>query len=105
MSAPIAVSLKYINFISIFSASVKVTETTPGPVLGQRYTLLCNVSGAIDNPYSYQWIKDNIFLNESEQFLSYGQLTLSDSGKYTCVVTDGSKNKYESSIDITLQCK
>ena len=52
MSAPIAVSLKYIDFIYIFSASVKVTETTPGPVLGQRYTVLCNVFGAIDNPKS-----------------------------------------------------
>ena len=66
---------------------------------------MCNVSGANDNSYQYQWIKDNTLLNESGPTLLFGELRLSDSGLYTCVVIDGSTNSYSSSIDITLQCK
>ena len=88
-----------------FSVSVRITGTTPGPVLGQNYTLECNVSGASGSLYSYQWIKNNTSLNESGPILSFEQLRLSDSGQYTCVVTNGSTNSYSSNRDITLQCK
>ena len=98
MSA-LSVSLLY----DYFSVSVRITGTTPDPVLGQSYTLECNVSGASSSSYSYQWIKNNTILNEIGPILSFKQLRLSDSGKYTCVVINGSSKNC--SIDIMLQRK
>ena len=61
------------------------------PVVGEPYTLSCNVSGydKLDPSVTYQWMRYNETdmeapLVANSETLSFSSLNLSDSGNYSC---------------------
>ena len=63
------------------------------PVVGEPYTLSCNVSGdeKLDSSVRYQWMRYNeidmetlLEANSDSEILSFSSLNLSDSGNYSC---------------------
>ena len=89
---------EYINpikFILWFSL-VAIVQITPSgdPLLGENYTLTCNVLVAqpvhLCPSVTYQWTMNNNTVTPLEtppNSLSFSPLTLSDAGQYACRVT------------------
>ena len=94
--------------------SVRIT-TSASPMLGQNiYILTCNESLPDNfNPsITYQWTKDNGTQTQvgTMKSLSFSPLKLSDTGRYTCVVTASAfylRNTITTTVsrDIRLQSK
>ena len=63
--------------------AVNLTNNGATPVLGGVYALNCSTSMT-----NFQWKKDHdVLQNISEQLLSFPNLSLSDAGYYTCIVS------------------
>ena len=87
------------------STCVHITDGVATPTLGQSYSLTCSVAGTRGAMISnYQWNKNGIELNETGQILSFQNLSLSDSGLYTCIIEFGSVT-YNSSMEVLFECK
>ena len=71
-------------FVPVF-ISVDISGSSATPVIGQQFTLTCNVLGT--NATVYQWSKDGVANSESGQTLSFTRLSLCDAGEYTCNIT------------------
>ena len=86
------------------STCVHITDGVATPTLGQSYSLTCSVAKAEMQTIHYKWIKDDVELVTTGTTLSIRNLSLSDSGLYTCTVTVGSA-MYSSTMEVVLQCK
>ena len=88
------------------------------PVVGEPYTLSCNVSGddKLDPSVTYQWMRYNEIdmetaLVANSETLSFSPLNLSDSGNYSCKVIvrsrylDNSISANSNLVSIILQGK
>jgi hypothetical protein len=81
---------------SLFLVGTAQIIPSGAPILGQTYTVTCNVH-VIDNLcplISYQWTKNNGTVTQLEashriepNILSLSPLRLSDAGLYTCLAT------------------
>ena len=89
------------------SICVHITDGVATPTLGQSYSLTCSVNGTGGAMITdYQWNKNGMELNETGPILSFRNLSLSDSGWYTCAITVESQSvTYNSSMEVILQCK
>ena len=87
------------------STCVHITDGVATPTLGQSYSLTCSVAGTGGATISnYQWNKNGIQLNEKGPILFFQNLSLSDSGLYTCTIQF--KNvTHNSSMEVILECK
>ena len=84
---------------------VHITDGVATPTLGQSYSLTCSVAVTGGNMISsYQWSKDGTELNEKGHILSFQNLSLSDSGLYTCTILFDETN-YSSSMEVIFPCK
>ena len=71
------------------------------PVVGQRYTLICSVTGT--SVVTYEWRKDgNELLSETGPTLSFYPLRLSDAGSYVCFIHVVGRLLSTRNVDITL---
>ena len=65
------------------TVSIEIIDGGVAPIIGERYTLTCGVSG--DSFTTYQWRKNSsVPLHPTGKTLSFTQLKLSDAGSYTC---------------------
>ena len=64
--------------------AVNLTDNGATPVLGGVYALYCSVYNI--SMTTFQWKKDDVLQNLSEQFLSFPMLGLSNAAYYTCIV-------------------
>ena len=62
--------------------TVNIYGEDPTPILGQNYTLSCNISDELIT-YEHQWNRNGTILS-SELSLYFSPLRLSDVGQYTC---------------------
>ena len=69
--------------------SVPITASQATPVLGQIYSLTCDVTGAenLSPSITYQWTKNNGNQIGTNENFSFSSLRLSDAGQYTCRAT------------------
>ena len=82
--------------------NIQITDNGSSQILGEPYTLTCNVIGA-SNVTSYEWMMNGIFVS-TNQSLSFIFLELSDAGLYTCEVTvDSLPYTYTNSTVIILE--
>ena len=72
------------------STCVQITDGVATPTLGQSYSLTCSVAGDNDVITTLKWCKDGRLLNNTGPTLSFQYLRLSNSGVYSCVITNGS---------------
>ena len=54
------------------------------PLIGQNYSLRCDILNSVDFDYTFRWKKGDTLLSEVGQDLSFSELRLSDAGQYTC---------------------
>ena len=70
--------------------SVQITASET-PMLGQSYSLTCDVTGTetLNSSITYQWTKNNGTQTQvgTDRVLSFSPLRLSDAGRYTCRAT------------------
>lgn len=71
--------------------STQISSSLATPVVGQRYTLTCSVTGAegIEITTTYRWIKtfqshSIAQVGTNSEILSFVALRLSDAGIYSC---------------------
>ena len=87
------------------SICVHITDGVATPTLGQSYSITCSVAGTrgamITN---YWWSKNGMELNETGPILSFQNLSLSDSGRYTCTIQFENVT-YNGSMEVILECK
>lgn len=64
-----------------------------------------NISAAGNQPLSYQWFKDGVAINGAEaDVFTITSTTISDSGSYQCIVTNGNAETVASqSVSLTVQ--
>ena len=86
---------------SVSPASSMITEANGPPIVGQNYSLFCQVSGI--NVFSYRWLKDGRLLNETESILSFAPLYLHHAGRYTCKINTNINENREVTIASKLQ--
>ena len=87
------------------STCVHITDGVATPTLGQSYSLTCSVAGTGGAMISsYQWNRNGIELNETIPILFFQNLSLSDSGLYTCTIQFETVT-YNSSMEVVLECK
>ena len=86
------------------SICVQITDGVATPTLGQSYSLTCSVAGDMNVVSTYTWMKDDsvTVLNETGQTLSFKNLSISDSGVYSCAVTV-SNVIYNNSMEVNVQ--
>ena len=72
-------------------------------VAGEDYTLTCQFTGGEAVTHVYRWLKDNSPLpGETSDTLSFSPLRETDSGGYTCEVTNGSLTATSPTVTITV---
>ena len=68
-----------------------VTHGVATPMVGETYSLTCNVSGAeriMNSIITYRWLRDGIVVtNQTMATLFFTFLTFSDAGQYICEAT------------------
>ena len=70
---------------------VTLTGSDGGQVVGENYTLTCNVTGGVTTESTHRWFRNGLLLNEtSTRTLSFLPLMESDSGVYICEGTRSS---------------
>ena len=87
------------------STCIHITDGVATPTLGQSYLLTCSVhvtGGATIS--DYQWSKNGTELNETGPIIFFQNLSLSDSGLYTCTIQFETVT-YNSSMEVILECK
>jgi hypothetical protein len=82
------------KFYTLFLVGTAQVIPSGAPILGQRYTVTCNVHvfGKLCPLIFYKWTKDNGTVAQLEagiepNTLSLSPLRLSDAGLYTCLAT------------------
>ena len=84
----------------LFAVSIRITSDTTTPVVGESYSLTCDVTGA--NVITYLWTKDNVIpVNETSQVLPFPTLKLSQAGQYSCEV-NVSSDTYRASQNVSI---
>ena len=77
----------------MFSAiTVEVISPSDPPAAGERYSLMCTVTGvdSLNPTINYQWFKtttNRTQVGTNSPILTFDPLVLSDAGQYSCEVT------------------
>ena len=95
-----------VNICNSASVCLLINDGVANPVLEQSYNLTCsvNIVGDMDIVTTFQWSKGDSVLNETGPTLSFQYLRLSDSGMYSCAITNGSRS-YSRSKKLVFLCK
>ena len=83
---------------------LQLSGSADGPLLGQSYTLTCNIIESVNFSHTFQWKKDGLLLNETSQIVLFSQLRLSDAGQYNCEIT-GTVTVTSNALNVSLQGK
>ena len=80
------------NFFCPVDIFIQIIASPGTPMLGQSYSLICNVTGAenLDSSITYQWTQTQVPNGADTKILSFSTLRFSDAGEYACQVTVGS---------------
>ena len=71
--------------------TVSLTGSGGARIVGENYTLTCNVTGGVITESTYRWFRNGLLLDEtSNSTLSFLPLLESESGVYTCEGTRSS---------------
>ena len=70
---------------------------------GNSLILRCISAGSL--PLSYIWIKDNILLNYTNEYLQFHAITRHEQGKYQCKVSNHVASKFSPVKHIEVVCK
>ena len=80
---------------------VSLTGSGGARVVGENYTLTCNVTGGVTTESTYRWVRDGTLLNVTSATLSFSPLRETDSGVYTCEGTRSSITRTSENFTIT----
>ena len=82
------------NFFFPVNILVQITASLGTPMLGQSYSLTCNVTGTenLDSSITYRWTKNNgtqtqVPNGPDPKTLAFSTLRFSDGGQYSCQAT------------------
>ena len=93
-------------------AALKITKhpNNNGPITvaeGNKVMLMCKATG--NGTLNYEWIKvskplpDTATITDDGQTLTIGNIAVSDSGQYYCVVTNGTNSVSSMSVQVTVK--
>ena len=83
--------------------NVKLTGSGGTVTEGQNYVLTCTASGGGSMAYTYVWLRDgSVVSNQTSSTYSFSPLRVTDSGRYNCRVSVGSRNMTSEVVTITL---
>ena len=78
---------------------VSLTGSGGTRVVGENYTLTCNVTGGVTTEPTHRWFRDGTPLNVTPATLSFSPLRETDSGDYHC---EGTRNSIMKSGNLTI---
>ena len=82
---------------------VSLTSSGGAQVVGENYTLTCNVAGGVTTASTYQWFRNGSLCNEtSTSTLSFSPLRETDSGVYTCEGTRSSITRTSANLRVAV---
>ena len=84
---------------------LNVTLTGSGGILteGQNYVLTCTASGDRSLAYTYMWLRNgSVVSGQTSSTYSFSPLKETDSGRYNCRVSLGSRNNISEAVTITV---
>ena len=85
---------------------VTLTGSGGAQVVGENYTLTCNVTGGVTTESTHRWFRNGSLLNEiSTSTLSFSPLRETDSGIYTCEGTRSSTTRTSANFTIAVAGK
>ena len=99
----LAVPCNHAQLQASLLVSIQVYDSGALPVVGERYSLTCNVSTMVAR---YHWRQNGrIIPEETQETLMLPSLTLSDAGNYACEVTLNSRNYSANNISVMLESR
>ena len=82
---------------------VSLTDSGGAQVVGENYTLTCNVTGGVTTASTYRWFRDGSLLIETPtRTLSFSPLLETDSGVYTCEGTRSSITRTSANLTVAV---
>ena len=82
---------------------VTLTGSGGAQVVGENYTLTCNVTGGVTTAFAYRWFRNGSLCNEtSTSTLSFSPLRVTDSGVYSCEGTRSSTTRTSANLTVAV---
>ena len=81
---------------------VTITGSGGDQVVGENYTLTCQVTGGVATASSHRWLSNGSLLNDTSAMLFFSPLSETDSGVYICEGTRSSITRTSANFTISV---